>query len=248
MKVLINCCFLAVCFAPLVMASSNCHSDKLKCYEANVNELINDQIAVELKGQYTYLHLSYLFLQDFLYYPKVSKYFREKADEELGHAEKFMTYQNQRGGTFKIEGITRKTNGKCSKVGSLKQGFACAKELEIEVTKALTKLLADVSNVTPVSNCSGVDITIGNKDLLMGQSILFTANGSTKPLKLHPCSADLQFDKVEYVELAEMIAHDFLGHQLEDTKELANMEATLSKFNPENENLGSFLADKHFDL
>ena len=47
-----------------------------------------------------------------------------------------------------------------------------------------------------------------------------------------------------------MITHEFLGHQIEDTKELANFEATLEGFGEDTPNarLGSFLADKHFDL
>ena len=48
-----------------------------------------------------------------------------------------------------------------------------------------------------------------------------------------------------------MINHEFLGHQIEDTKELANIVSTLGGFSgtgSENSKLGNFLYDKHLDL
>jgi len=49
---------------------------------------------------------SNIFLKHDLYYPKAAKYFREKANEELQHAEKFIEYQNRRGGKFDIGSVT----------------------------------------------------------------------------------------------------------------------------------------------
>jgi len=43
-----------------------------------------------------------------------------------------------------------------------------------------------------------------------------------------------------------MIAHDFLGHQIEDTKELADYASTLRGMG--SGKLESFLADKHYEL
>ena len=40
-----------------------------------------------------------------LYYPRAAKFFKEKADEEMQHAEKFIEYQNRRGGTFDLEAV-----------------------------------------------------------------------------------------------------------------------------------------------
>ena len=45
-----------------------------------------------------------------LYYPKAAKYFREKSNEELQHAERFIEYQNQRGGRFDISAVTVRYN------------------------------------------------------------------------------------------------------------------------------------------
>lgn len=39
-------------------------------------------------------------------YPKVAKYFRAKSAEELSHAERFIQYQNQRGGKVEMNSAT----------------------------------------------------------------------------------------------------------------------------------------------
>ena len=49
-----------------------------------------------------------------MYYPKAAKFFREKADEEMQHAEKFIEYQNRRGGSFAIQSVQVKIQ-KCKK-------------------------------------------------------------------------------------------------------------------------------------
>nr|CAB3247338.1 ferritin heavy chain [Phallusia mammillata] len=165
----------------------------------------------------------------------------------MQHAEKFIDYQNQRGGTYSISSVEKKSDGKCAAITSLKKGFQCAVELEMDVTRALNSLLTDVSDVkAEIGNC---EIDDGNKDLLLSQSILVTVNGTTKALNHHVCGdLESKLEKVEYVELGEMIAHDFLGHQLEDTKELANYVGTLEKFGDSESALGSYLVDKHLEL
>ena len=48
-----------------------------------------------------------------------------------------------------------------------------------------------------------------------------------------------------------MITHEFLGHQMEDTKELANYLQTLTKFQGDDqavESLGNYLFDKKLEL
>lgn len=46
-----------------------------------------------------------------------------------------------------------------------------------------------------------------------------------------------------------MIAHEFLDHQLEDTKEIANYYNTLKNMNKEgNVKLASWLFDQHLEL
>ena len=40
-----------------------------------------------------------------MYYPKVAAYFRKKSDEEMQHAERFIEYQNQRGGKFDLSSV-----------------------------------------------------------------------------------------------------------------------------------------------
>nr|XP_026690845.1 ferritin heavy chain [Ciona intestinalis] len=228
----------------------DCHWKILNCAESRVNQWINDQIAVELKGHYTYLYLSKLFERESHYYPKVAKYFRAKSNEEMSHAERFIEYQNQRGGTFDITLVQKKSDGSCANVNSILTGFKCAKELEIDVTDALTLLQSKVTSVQISESCyNNASGTTGN-DLARAQPIVIHHhNEVSKPLSAYTCPHQLPTRvTVEYVELTEMIVHEFLGHQIEDTKEIANHVKTLQNIGDVNAGLGSFLVDKHLEL
>ena len=59
---------------------------------------INRQINMELYASYVYQSMSMYFDRDDVALPGFSKLFKKNSDEEREHAEKFMKYQNQRGG------------------------------------------------------------------------------------------------------------------------------------------------------
>lgn len=241
-------------------------------YEKKINCEINKQIEVELMGHYTYLKLSHKFNDKSTYYPKVAKYFRAKADEEMQHAERFIQYQNQRGGKFELTGVSIAGNlvQDCNDFSSLQPAFTCAQNLEIYVTKKLTNLAnlaLDVKDSNTQQQCkaSATTSTSANENaLIKGQSVLVTLkkNGYDDEVK---SLNDLTYDTgsttttvnngytintVKYIELAEMITHEFLGHQIEDTKEIANYVETLTNLNKDKSqgNLGSYLFDKHLPL
>jgi len=259
MKSAIIC--LLVCFvAPLVSSVPNIPQFKANFgkYEYRMNDAINKQIQVELQGHYTYLYLSHTFNEKSRYYPKVASYFRAKADEEMQHAERFIQYQNQRGGTFALgTSVTLPAEIGCKTAKTLKDAFTCAQSLELFVTKELTNLAKLASDVK-CKDTSGVDtrcdqcydcqsqtanectrtgcnsITVGEiNDLMAGQSVLVTHGNpaTTEALyKYYQGGATDTISKVEYIELEEMITHEFLGHQIEDTKEIANYLNTLTNF------------------
>lgn len=238
---------IVVClFLPHIHA--NFESEFAK-YEEKMNGLINDQINVELQGHYTYLHLSHFFADKSRYYPKVSKYFRAKADEEMQHAERFIQYQNQRGGTFKLSGVSLPTQDltvcdtQSQSKFDLRAAFKCAQALEIHVTQKLTELANQAGGDLSLTAVDTREAVLN--DLLKGQSVVVTSGGRKSALNnCFTSECDTPIDSIEYVELAEMITHEFLGHQLEDTKEIANYFNTLDKFGEESA-LGQYLFDKN---
>jgi len=238
--------------------------DNFKVIEKKMNKLLNDQINVELQGHYTYLQLSHKFNERTNFYPKVAAYFRAKADEEMQHAERFIQYQNQRGGQFKLSSVAivqpSSDNSDpdgvkiCQTAKTLLDAFKCAQNLEIFVTKKLTALAKNAMEANLISDEADAAYIIGTKEknpLLTGQAVVITVGTDKKSLQhyLQPTSTVSAITKCEYIELAEMITHEFLGHQIEDTKEIANYLSTLEKFNASGDsnvaNLASYLFDKN---
>lgn len=217
-----------------------------KAYDDYLTDLLNQQIDLELTAQYSYLRLAHLFQQPYLYYPKFADFFREKSMEEMTHAEDFMDYQTQRGvqrsESFKFK-TTENLPEACKNIDSLYDGFKCAQDLEITVTKALTQLVSDVSSIeynharlctdsTPDDDVDDCKV-LYNEALRKGQATLVKTNsitmslmGATESTETITSCDDLKFD---YIELAEHISHEYLGHQIKDTKVLANAVATLGR-------------------
>jgi len=207
-----------------------------KNYDDYLTHLLNKQINIELTAQYSYLRLAHLFQQPHLYYPKFAEFFREKSLEEMAHAEDFMNYQTQRG-VHRSEGFdftAVETVSSCVGIDSLYDGFKCAQDLEISVTKALTSLVAKVENIKYNVDVTDLPTVTYNEDLRTGQAALVTSGDTTTSLKAATEDAEttgvtcnnLVFN---YIELAEHISHEYLGHQIIDTKILANAVGTLAR-------------------
>ncbi|KAF9596692.1 hypothetical protein IFM89_012891 [Coptis chinensis] len=66
---------------------------------------INEQINVEYNVSYVYHALYAYFDRDNVALKGLAKFFKEASEEERGHAEQFMEYQNKRGGRVKLQSI-----------------------------------------------------------------------------------------------------------------------------------------------
>lgn len=209
-----------------------------KNYDNYLTHLLNEQINLELTAQYSYLRLAHLFQQPHLYYPKFAEFFREKSLEEMAHAEDFMNYQTQRG-VKRSEGFdfaAAETVSSCKNIDSLYDGFKCAQDLEISVTKALTSLVAKVGKIKYNVAVTGLPTVTYTEDLRTGQAALVTSGDTTTSLKAATEDAvtnvvdnDCNNLVFNYIELAEHISHEYLGHQIIDTKILANAVGTLAR-------------------
>ncbi|MGK1893580.1 ferritin family protein, partial [Klebsiella pneumoniae] len=68
---------------------------------------INRQINMELYAGYCYQALAYYFDRDDVALAGFAKFFKKSSDEEREHAEKFMKYQNKRGGRIVLQDIKK---------------------------------------------------------------------------------------------------------------------------------------------
>lgn len=66
---------------------------------------INEQINVEYNVSYVYHAMFAYFDRDNVALKGLAKFFKESSEEERGHAEKLMEYQNKRGGKVKLQCI-----------------------------------------------------------------------------------------------------------------------------------------------
>ncbi|KAJ6831160.1 ferritin-4, chloroplastic-like [Iris pallida] len=66
---------------------------------------INQQINVEYNVSYAYHAMYAYFDRDNVALKGMAKFFKESSEEERGHAEKLMEYQNKRGGRVKLQSI-----------------------------------------------------------------------------------------------------------------------------------------------
>ena len=72
-----------------------------------LENLVNKQINLELYASHIYLALSAFFMSDSVEYPGMSKFFMDSSNEEREHANKFIEYQNTRGGLVKLDTIPK---------------------------------------------------------------------------------------------------------------------------------------------
>eukprot|EP00199_Chlamydomonas_sp_CCMP681_P005467 CAMPEP_0119109564 /NCGR_PEP_ID=MMETSP1180-20130426/20553_1 /TAXON_ID=3052 ORGANISM="Chlamydomonas cf sp, Strain CCMP681" /NCGR_SAMPLE_ID=MMETSP1180 /ASSEMBLY_ACC=CAM_ASM_000741 /LENGTH=239 /DNA_ID=CAMNT_0007095395 /DNA_START=30 /DNA_END=749 /DNA_ORIENTATION=- len=74
-------------------------------YHPECEAAINEQINIEYNISYVYHSLFAFFDRDNIGLPGFAKYFKDGSDEERGHAELLMRYQNKRGGKVQLKTI-----------------------------------------------------------------------------------------------------------------------------------------------
>jgi len=115
------------------MANSQIRQNFMSEVEAGINKQIN----LELYASYVYQSMAFHFNRDDVALPGFQKYFQESSIEEREHAEKFMKYQNQRGGRIILQDIPKPS----------KQDWSCgleAMEAALELEKTVNQSLLDL--------------------------------------------------------------------------------------------------------
>lgn len=76
-------------------------------YHAECEAGINKQINLELYASYVYQSMAWYFDRDDVALKGFHKFFKKSSEEEREHAEKFMKFQNSRGGRIVLQSIAK---------------------------------------------------------------------------------------------------------------------------------------------
>lgn len=76
-------------------------------YHAECEAGVNKQINLELYASYVYQSMAWYFDRDDVALPGFHKFFKKSSEEEREHAEKFMKFQNARGGRIVLQNIEK---------------------------------------------------------------------------------------------------------------------------------------------
>lgn len=110
---------------------------------------INEQINVEYNVSYVYHALYAYFDRDNVALKGLAKFFKESSEEEREHAEKFIKYQNIRGGRVKLHSILTAP----SEFNHVEKGDALyAMELALSLEKLVNEKLLNLHSVADRNN------------------------------------------------------------------------------------------------
>uniref|UniRef100_A0A803JLI4 Ferritin n=1 Tax=Xenopus tropicalis TaxID=8364 RepID=A0A803JLI4_XENTR len=132
--------------------------------EAAINRMVN----MELYASYVYLSMSYYFDRDDVALHHVAKFFKEQSHEEREHAEKFLKYQNKRGGRAVLQDIKKPERDEW---GNTLEAMQAALQLEKTVNQALLDLHKLASDKTDPHLCDFLETT---SQLSVSKYCLFT--------------------------------------------------------------------------
>ncbi|XP_056309646.1 ferritin, middle subunit-like [Danio aesculapii] len=106
-------------------------------YDRDCEAAINKMINLELYAGYTYTSMAHYFKRDDVALPGFAKFFNKNSEEEREHAEKFMEFQNKRGGRIVLQDIKKPDRDVW---GNGLIAMQCALQLEKNVNQALLDL------------------------------------------------------------------------------------------------------------
>jgi len=98
---------------------------------------INKQINMELYANYVYTSMAFYFSRDDVSMGRFHEFFKKAAKEESEHAQKFMEFQNNRGGRVVLKDIKKPEKDEW---GTGLEAMKAALELEKQVNQSIIEL------------------------------------------------------------------------------------------------------------
>jgi len=123
-------------------------------YHEDCEAGINKQINMELYASYVYQSMAFFFDRDDVALPGFAKFFKESSAEEREHAEKFMKFQNQRGGRIVLQNIVKPEKDEW---GSGLEALQAALALERSVNQSLLDLHKTADGHTDPQMCDFIE-------------------------------------------------------------------------------------------
>jgi len=115
---------------------------------------LNKQINMELYASYVYLSMASYFERHDVALPGFHKFFKKNSDEEREHAQKFIKFQNERGGSVKLTNITAPERDEW---GTGLEAMQKALELEKNVNQSLLDLHAIAASHNDPQMCDFIE-------------------------------------------------------------------------------------------
>uniref|UniRef100_A0A8B9L4N3 Ferritin n=1 Tax=Astyanax mexicanus TaxID=7994 RepID=A0A8B9L4N3_ASTMX len=106
-------------------------------YHRDCEAAINRMVNMEFYASYTYTSMAYYFSRDDVALKGFAHFFKENSHEEREHAEKFLEFQNKRGGRVFLQDIKVQH---IFRLGTGLEAMQCALQLEKKVNQALLDL------------------------------------------------------------------------------------------------------------
>nr|UMA83642.1 venom-related protein ferritin [Conus judaeus] len=167
------------------MAVSQCRQN----YHAECEAGINRQINMEFHASYCYQSMAFYFDRDDVALPGFAKFFRKSSEEEREHAEKLMTFQNQRGGRIVLQDIKKPDRDEW---GSGLDAMQVALALEKSVNQSLLDLHEVATNH---NDAQMTDFLEGNYLQEQVRSIKELGDYITNLKRVGPGLGEYMFDK-----------------------------------------------------
>jgi len=117
---------------------------------------VNKQINMELYASYVYMSMASHFDRDDVALKGAAEFFKKNSDEEREHAQKFIIFQNQRGGRVVYQDVKKPEKDSW---GTLIEAMQSALDLEKHVNQALLDLHAVAGNHTDAQMCDFIENT-----------------------------------------------------------------------------------------
>lgn len=135
-------------------------------FSGDCEAALNEQINVEYNISYIYHAMYAYFDRDNIALRGLAHFFKESSEEEREHAEKFMEYQNKRGGRVKLQSILTPL----SEFDHSEKGDALyAMELALSLEKLTTEKLVNLRNVA--ERCNDIQMVDFVESNFLGEQV-----------------------------------------------------------------------------
>jgi len=185
--------------------------------DANLQNLLNQQVHQELQACYAYLSMATYFDRDDIALPGFHKLFLKASHEEMNHAQQFMTYMNKRGLAVWLWNLTV----------PCEQEFMKQNEGNSQSTKADKSCQMQQTTVIRQRHSRGGTICDWQNPL--------TAVIAARQLEInvykHLTKVQLAADKARDAALLDFM-DDFLKEQVDSIKELSDLMTQLRRVEP----------------